>query len=513
MGRAQEIVMKKLFLSAFALSLITGAPSSMGQTKATEEFLGLEMEILPELHGAQRFTGPDFHETKSWNVEADKVVLDREEPLKGQKHSIIQWSDLDPEEWLNVNKWITDRAVKDDIPEWKIRLREAGHQELMGKVLTCRGECRVFRGSISVEVQHLSRIHEGDEFETGKDSVAWIYLMDGSLLRVSPGSSFSFHEINFSDKEIFLLTRLNYGHVYWHPRETKDYPHETAPETDSISLPLLVREANQEHFERLLFRESMEMRVAEMMNNDQAALKNQIAELNRLRTANNQYFSQKKSKVMMVAPNATLIGENTSFDFLHVTGGSSWFKKRSVDEGSELNLHLRGYAATDVHPITEPIWYEIEKAGRSYHRLHDPRHELQILELLTKRIKTIELAREIWTQKFTLPVLEVLDKPEQLARLHGYRHWYESEMSKRFNFLIEYTRRVETTNLRSVQNLLAKLENNNEAPPKDFSDALYEASLKHYLLGLKSRYDKNKLRVREMNDLLYYVWILRNGKF
>lgn len=501
--------MKKVILSAFALSLILSLPHVHGE----EEFLGLETEIMPALKGEQRFTAPKMHATESWNVDEEKVIIDRPHPHKGQGYSIIPWKELDPVEWLSIEKWILERSVKDDIPEWKIRLREAGHHELLGKILKCTGQCHVYRGSQKASVQHLSRIHEGDELETEKDSVAWVYLMDGSLMRVSPQSSVSFHEINFSEKEIFILTRLNQGHVFWHPRSKKEYPSETAPETDSYSLPLLIREANKEHFERLLFKEGRETRALEVMDLDEGALKNQINELNKLRSEHNTLTGERKTRMMMVAPNGSLIGKDTGFDFLHVTGGSSWFKKRSMEEGDELLLHLRGYAATEVNPVTEQVWYEIQPDGRSYRRHDDPRPELQVLELLTKRIRTIELAREIWFKKFTAPILQTLAKPELLARQFGYRQWYESEMEKRMNYLVEYTRRIETTNLRSVQNLLTKLEKNNERPPQDFSLELYNASLKHYLLGLKSRYDKDQIRVREMNNLFYYVWILRNGKF
>lgn len=505
--------MKKVFWSTFALSLMTllfrFTPSALG----AEDFLGLEAEIMPALKGDQRFTSPDMHESKSWNVEEEKVIIDRPHPHKGQGHSIIPWKELDPEEWLSIDKWLTERTIKDDIPEWKIRLREAGHKELVGKILKCTGSCHVFRGTEKASVQHLSRIHEGDELETGKDTVVWVYLMDGSLMRVSPETSVSFHEINFSEKEIFILTRLNQGHVFWHPRTKTEYPYEYAPETDSYSLPLLIREANKEHFERLLFKEGKETRLLEVMNLDEGAIKNQISELNRIRVENSAHLGERKSRVMMVAPNGSLIGKEAGFDFLHVTGGSSWFKKRSMEEGDELLLHLRGYAATDVNFVTEQVWYEIQPDGRSYRKEENARPELQVLELLTKRIKTIELAREIWFKKFTVPVLHILSKPESLAHQFGYRHWYESEMEKRMQYLVEYTRRIETTNLRSIQNLLAKLEKNNERPPQDFSNELYQASLKHYLLGLKSRYDKDQLRVREMTNLFYYVWILRNGRF
>ena len=135
-----------------------------------------------------------------------------------------------------------------------------------------------------------------------------------------------------------------------------------------------------------------------------------------------------------------------------------------------------------------------------------------MLELLTKRIKTIELAREIWVRDFTLPLIHLLSNPEKMAHQFGYTVWNEN-LSERIKFLSEYTRRVETTNLKSIQNLITRMEESGKKISVDISEEHYRKSLNHYLLGLKSRYDNKKMRVREMNDVQYYVWILRNGKF
>ena len=71
---------------------------------------------------------------------------------------------------------------------------------------------------------------------------------------------------------------------------------------------------------------------------------------------------------------------------------------------------------------------------------------------------------------------------------------------------------METTNLKSMENLLAKLETNGEFNQKEMDDGHYQAALNSYLLQLKKRYINKRMQVREMNDLQYYVWILRNGK-
>lgn len=504
--------MKKLIWSAFAMSLITVSAAISAQTEAVDEFLGLESELLPELKGEQRFTGSALHEAESWNVDPSKVAIDLPRPNKGQKHSIIPWNTLDPEEWLSIDKWLLESDAKNATPDWKIRLRAADHKELMGKVLQCKGTCSVYRGSRVAQVQHLSQVFEGDEFKTEKDSVAWIYLVDGSLIRLSPETSVSLHEINLSHSQIFFLARLNQGHLFWHPRSKSEVQVDFSPETDSISLPLLVREANQENFERTIFKEQKDQeRVSEVMSLDDNAIKSQFKALNEIKNENNPAMTV-KTKVMVVTPNSSVVSSDVSFDYLYLPGGKSYFKKRNNELGEEFSLHLRGYTTTEANVISESKWHEVDTNGRNFVPLEDVPGTLQVLELLTKRIKTIELARELWVKTFTLPLMKALVTPEILAREHGYALWGE-DLNKRFNFLVEYTRRIETTNLRSLENLLTKLEGKGEEVRRELSDEQYQVSLNHYLLGLKSRYDKKKMRVREMNDLQFYVWILKNGKF
>jgi hypothetical protein len=504
--------MKKLIWSAFAMSLIIMPHVGHSQTESVDDFLGLESEILPDLKGEQRFTTPELHEKESWKVYPDKVEVDLPAPNKGQGYSIIPWSTLDPEDFLSINTWLIERKIKDETPDWKIRLRQAEHKELVGKVLQCKGTCEVYRGSNKANVQHLSRITEGDEIKTAKDSVAWIYLMDGSLMRLSPETSVSINEFNLTKSDFFILARLNQGHIFFHPRTVKDLPLDLAPETDSVSLPLLVRDANQQFYERGVYGfQNDEQRVSEVLNLDETAVKNQVAVLNSYKADNNPIMNF-KSRVMIVTPNSTLVTKDVSFDYVYLPGGKGYFKKRTGEEGDEFSLHLRGYAMTQAFTVGDMTWHEVDQNGRNYNPLTDVPGTLQVLELITKRIKSIELARELWVRDFTLPIMKSKSDANLLAKDFGYTLWGD-EMSRRFDFLVEYTRRIETTNLRSLENLLVKLEKSGETIRRELSDEQYQVSLNHYLLGLKTRYDKKKMRVRDMNDLQYYVWILKNGKF
>ena len=161
--------------------------------------------------------------------------------------------------------------------------------------------------------------------------------------------------------------------------------------------------------------------------------------------------------------------------------------------------------------MSEESWFEIETNGRSLSKVEQVSGGLEITELLTRRIKTIELAREIWLEKYTTPLVNALNAPKELALHHGYTLWGD-ELNKRFDFLVEYTRRMETTNLKSMDNLLKKLEANEEVQVKELGQSHYQTTLEFYLKDLKMRYTNQRTQVREMSDLQYYIWILRNGK-
>lgn len=502
--------MKIPFWSAFAMSLIIFSTPVLAQSESLDDFAGLESELKPELRGHQNFSPRNLHGAEGWNVKAIDMGVDAIKPNKGHSYSLMDWKE-GHKRLLSIDEWLVERDLKDKAATIRFDLRDKRQHEHVGKVLQCRGTCEVYRGLHKARVQHLSRINEGDELKTDADSVAWIYLMDGSLVRLGPLSAVSFQEMNISKNEIFHMLRIHQGHIFWHPRSKEEFPVELSPETDAISLPLLVRNANQTHFERILFQSQIDAkRSEESANLEDTAITEQIKKINELKSENNK-ASAPETRVMMIAPNGSLVAKQTSFDLVHVPGGKSYFKKRHSSEGHSLAVHLRGYTKPEPILMAEESWHEIDPTGRSSIKVEPVIGPLDVTELLTRRIKSLELAREIWFQSYTVPILRTLNNPKQLALDHGYILWGD-ELERRIQFLTEYSRRIETTNLKSMENLLKKLEANGEIQPKEISDNHYRSALSYYLRGLKNRYTNKRMQLREMNDLQYYVWILRHGK-
>ena len=498
----------KLILSAFAVSLLSPNFSAYGEKR---EFLGLESELLPLLPGEGRFTRSNLHQDENWNVKEQEVIRPSL-PLKGQKYSTIQWENIDPDKWMNFDIWKSERELKDNLLEWQLRIRHVTQNEHMGKVLHCTGECKYFRNSDFVNAVHLSRINEGDEFQTSKNSGAWIYLMDGSLLRIGPESSVTFQEINLGQDEILVYLRLNQGQIHWSPRANLQTPESSLPETDIFSLPLIVKEANQEFFELKLFRsQNDKQHLVEMLNLNQDAINLQIKELEDLRLKNN-LKALPTTKVIAVTPQVSLIGKKTNFDLLHLPGHSTYFKRRTSHEGDEFQIALRGYTNTELVSISETSWYSMDKTGRNYEKVEDVPPELQLIELLTARVKTIELAREFWYEKYSASISNHISQKnaQQLASDYGYVLWSDDYL-KRTSFLLDYSRRIETTYLRALDNLQLKLEKSGEVMGKGLDARFHEAALNEYLSYLKSRYSIKRTQVREMSDLQFYIWALKKG--
>ena len=112
--------------------------------------------------------------------------------FKGHKRSLIQWGEIDQKRWLSFKKWRENFEKREKFPPWERLKRERSLKEKVGRVVDCRGECFLYRGLGKNKLQFRSTVREGDEIQTSKDSYLWLFLLDGTMVRVSPYSSLPF---------------------------------------------------------------------------------------------------------------------------------------------------------------------------------------------------------------------------------------------------------------------------------------------------------------------------------
>lgn len=157
--------------------------------------------------------------------------------FKGQKQSVTSWGDIPVNNFLSFKEWKEESDIRDQVPDWEKIIRERNHRELVGRIYQCSGICRIDRGESFFNGTHRTGIYEGDEIQTVGDSYAWIFLFDGTMVRLSPQSSVTFNEFNVGVKENFINARINAGNVLWLSRHENTFNEVNIRETDVIFFP------------------------------------------------------------------------------------------------------------------------------------------------------------------------------------------------------------------------------------------------------------------------------------
>lgn len=385
---------------------------------------------------------------------------------RGKKASLINWEDVDSRRFLDIERWKVDLSVKEKQPRWRINLQERGLMEKVGYVLECVGECRLYRGVGYARVDYLSTLREGDELQTMEDSYLWAYLMDGTLMRMSPRGSITFKEINVGKKENFIFSRLNSGNILFLSRHQKTYEPQGFRETDSLFLPLSFLEANPPDVADYLKEDDLFLYLEESVN-----YKKNYVRLNKLIEENEREI--KPTEFFLVMPNGTIQGTNISAEFIVLQGNKSYFKLRDSKqlgfaEDVEMNpatFYFRGFNNSETEQVEVGSWYEIEPKGRTVQTIETP-PQFKIGEFVTKNIASILTARELFFKKYSSFMHDTISE-RQLAEDFGYRQWgplnqEDSDLNLRLKFLREYTRRSETTTLVVSEQFKKRLERRGE---------------------------------------------------
>src|SRR5690606_15920516 len=132
---------------------------------------------------------------------------------------------------------------------------------------------------------------------------------------------------------------------------------------------------------------------------DENAVRAQIEKVNELR-ARNGFPEDLKTRVLLVAPNFSAESVHAGLDLYHFPGGMSFVRRQ---ETGEVRIHLRGYTNLNTSELGSG-WHTVDREGQSVSAVDVTPPELQVTDLITSRIRSLELARELWFEKFTVPL-------------------------------------------------------------------------------------------------------------
>ena len=407
----------------------------------------------------------------SSNEEKVKIFVGPDQQVKpveevffaGERRSTIDWKNLEEDRFLSLSGWKNHLKLKEKVPKWRRNLMERRLNEKVGYVLECVGECRLYRGLGFSKVNYLSSIREGDELLTSEGSYLWVYMLDGTIMRMAPDGSVSLKEINIGEKENFIYARLNAGNILWWSRQASEFKEKKYKETDSLFLPLSLYEAKGPSLKNKLDEDNL-FSFLETQND----FSQKYTRLNKLIKKSNEVFS-KPTLSFLVFPNGSVLGENLIGEFIVLTGNKSYFKQRTVQEvgfsgevkQGKLNFFYRGFRKDSNYLVEPGRWYEIGEKGRTILAAKDP-SRFAIGEFVTRNIPTILTARELMFQKYSSFFHQKIGG-QALARRFGYRLWGDfskkgTDSNQRIKFLKEYTRRIETTTLLVAEQFKKKLE-------------------------------------------------------
>lgn len=509
-----------------------------------------DLEIPPEFEGLTLIQEEgeklSFQELKRLGFSFDERRYRFRQPkenvfyYKKRSRSLIKWKDIDPYRWLDVQEWIRERQYRDSTPFWEQELRNRNNVELMGRVLGCVGECRIYRGNTFVYASYRSTINEGDDVVTGKSGYIIIYLMDGTLVRLSPQTSMTFKEINFGIEENFLHVRLNEGNAFWLSRQSYKFSETNKAETDVLFLPLRLQEANASTEKKSFFEDDL----SAFLSPDTYTLR-QYQRLNRLVEENNKFTGKRPTYSFIVMPNGTLYGKNLVMDIYYALNKEAYFYLRDEknimatfpedppeqeeplsfkhdmlnEVGDEDNgdpvLHFmfRGYNNREKKQIEVSKWYKVDSKGREVEEVEKIPLAFKLNQIITRRFPTILVAREIMLKRYTEPIYKRLEDRWLLARDAGYQLWgkiyrnYEgrsaSDLEQRVDFLTEYTRRIETTALVALSKVYLTLNEETKAnldPDKRFYS---QRAFAAYLSRI------NEVKLKKINATNERYWLLK----
>jgi hypothetical protein len=436
---------------------------------------------------------------------------------KNQKFSSFDWDNIKINDFLSFKNWKERQLIKDESPEFENILRDRSNKELAAHFFQCVGSCKIERAMSYFTPQFRTNIYEGDEILTVGNSYAWIFFMDGTMVRLAPDSSITVNEINIGKNENFINVRVNMGDVLWLSRQEMHYAENNYRETDVLFKPVALFQANLQHS----IKKIDESNLFEIVEEDQSVL-NQNIRLNKLIDENNEMTHQKKTFHFIVLPNITVIGSAGNLELITMIGGNSYVKQRS-NKSLELNLEnlelseeeiqyqLRGFENKEWNVLLIDKWMMVDQKGTMI--MEDPDDRLKTAgEIITKRIPSVMVARELLIKEYSSPFFNKEYDPLKLAQVDGYRLWgnlFSKENKKedlflRVEFLKEYFRRIETTNLLMFDQLKSKRNNEDSGQINDYSEYYFEKAINRYYSFEESKEENEDGEV--LNSKTKRIW-------
>lgn len=372
-----------------------------------------------------------------------------------QEEFLSEWNQLGNEDWFDLKLWKETEVSKRLNPNWRENTYLLAHKQIIGRILYCEGECKSYRGGGFAFLKKDSLVREGDDLLTSEKSFLWIQLVDGSILQFFPMASMSFREFNFTKEKFFFFLRLNYGPIFYLNRNQNLWPESNLMPTDQmIAWP-------QGRFSKWLGEYEKKFRLEQILKTSKESLK-KVSIINDLIKKNKNWMVHRPTQTLFVTPHGHILGEEMKIMVFSDPSAETTFKFIEWPLGTksevDAKFYYRGYLSHDVSRLRENIYYQTADNGRSLEEKAVLHKEFWPMEFLLRRPYALLYLRELGLRKYSRDFF-TKDPSEVLLREQKQVHlWKENMQRLHLKYLLEYTRRIETSQMSIAKNYFSHLE-------------------------------------------------------
>ena len=285
-----------------------------------------------------------------------------------------------PKEQLSLKKWLERQRIIESGSGLIVKENLKVKKPILGKVIKCVSECMIFRGEFQIGVKAGNLIFQGDTLETVKDGRLWVYLVDGTVARLSSNTSISFSEFKFNEENMLFFIRHNYGEAYVLMRDFEKLPAQSGQESDLSFLPIL---------------SSRDMlKVFKADGYDLTSLRHRISrrKYNGVKSnySHHIFFRGQKisSNILWVTPKGDYLAKEGEFHFIVGDLGSVRFWINTDNP----KVQLRGLKEND-QDVERKSWYVFGENGESIEKDKEGKEVGWPMRLMTKNISSILIRR------------------------------------------------------------------------------------------------------------------------
>ncbi len=416
-----------------------------------------------------------------------KVLAAEEIPLK-----FIDWENIEEKTFFDIGAW-KSKTIGIEIPNWRQVVFKNQNKTPFGLVVKCVGECQIYRGAHKHRPRNRSFLYEGDQFDLGDQSYAWIFTFAGQLIRLSPQSSLSFLECHYNSKKFFSHVRLNSGHLYWSDRLGPPEDTELIG-TDPLFDPLLPLEAN---LISTMKTEMIKKGSESMAPLDEHRLHVQYAR--KLYFENQESGLIPKTETLFSFPKGEILAKNAKIQLGHLLGQKTFF---SLREGEGVYYTRLG----TNYPIERQNWYQIEK--RDMKKLVKTAVHHHVFDLLVRRPTGIQIVRELWLRRYSFDLFSRLSEGRLPNKRWAILNWSLENSELRKQFLM---RDVQTKEARALSVLTEIRSQFDEVVEEDWSELFFDRALEAYIRELSGEAISQRQKMLYDLDKEITFWALEKN--